>query len=459
MTLPEEITTGVVTWDISSLLGDGAGALTLGDLSTGSIAFVASAPLLLDAGVAKTMLVPAPVGPYSLALGRQELAFTHLSDVSPQDWTWTCHITLPGGLVIAPFSFTLTADDLDDHGEVALVSLAQVPDSGGVPITRGPQGNPGSDNLSMADNGDGTATFSWTGEDDTEHSTDVATTTDGKLDPGVLPSLAIVDVYTVSSQADMLALAAQKGDIAVRSDNGRKYILADTDPTVLANWVELAGPDPIASTDISDATTAGRALLTAADAAAQRTTLGLGTSATVDTGTTSGTLPLLNGSGRLDMARMASGTPNGSQFVRDDGTLAVPPATLTSKSGTLAADVNLTTSAATLFTISGLGAGTWQISVVVSILSGISAPRTAAIEAVAGTGTPTLSGVTASELNIGVNSSGNEGVCALTFLAVCTTSSTITVQAAASNSNLTAKATSATFSGVPVSGYTAIKIA
>jgi hypothetical protein len=71
-------------------------------------------------------------------------------------------------------------------------------------------------------------------------------------------------------------------------------------------------------------TAAGRALVDDADAAAQRTTLGLGTSATVDTGTTSGTIPLLSTGGVLPIARLATGTPDGTKFVRDDGTLAAP---------------------------------------------------------------------------------------------------------------------------------------
>jgi hypothetical protein len=80
----------------------------------------------------------------------------------------------------------------------------------------------------------------------------------------------------------------------------------------------------LVAADVTDATTAGKALLTAADAAAQRTDLGLGTAATVDTGTTSGKIPLLGASGVLAVARLATGTPDGTKFVRDDGTLAVP---------------------------------------------------------------------------------------------------------------------------------------
>jgi hypothetical protein len=84
------------------------------------------------------------------------------------------------------------------------------------------------------------------------------------------------------------------------------------------------------------ATTAyGRSLLTQVNAPAARTALGLGTAATVNTGTTSGTVPVLGTGGTLPIARLATGTPNGTKFVRDDGTLATPAGsgTVTSVSG------------------------------------------------------------------------------------------------------------------------------
>ncbi|WP_049974162.1 right-handed parallel beta-helix repeat-containing protein [Azospirillum sp. B4] len=64
----------------------------------------------------------------------------------------------------------------------------------------------------------------------------------GKLLTNQLPALAITDTWTVASQAAMLALSAQRGDVAVRTDVSEAYILAADDPTVLANWVQLPHP-------------------------------------------------------------------------------------------------------------------------------------------------------------------------------------------------------------------------
>lgn len=68
----------------------------------------------------------------------------------------------------------------------------------------------------------------------------------GKLPASQLPTLAIKDTFTVASQAAMLALTAQRGDMAIRTDNGHTYVLAADDATNLGNWSEItAGPSGV----------------------------------------------------------------------------------------------------------------------------------------------------------------------------------------------------------------------
>lgn len=80
----------------------------------------------------------------------------------------------------------------------------------------------------------------------------------GKIAPGALPALAVTDTFVVANQAAMLALTAETGDVAVRTDLGRSFILRTEPATTLANWQELLSPSgtvtsvtgtaPIAST-------------------------------------------------------------------------------------------------------------------------------------------------------------------------------------------------------------------
>lgn len=64
----------------------------------------------------------------------------------------------------------------------------------------------------------------------------------GKLDTSVLPALAVTSTSVVDSEAEMLALEAQEGDVAVRTDINESFILKGNDPTVVANWVKLVAP-------------------------------------------------------------------------------------------------------------------------------------------------------------------------------------------------------------------------
>lgn len=64
----------------------------------------------------------------------------------------------------------------------------------------------------------------------------------GKLLESTIPAVAITDTFVVASQADMLALDVQRGDIAVRSDINKSFVLQAAPASTLANWIELRTP-------------------------------------------------------------------------------------------------------------------------------------------------------------------------------------------------------------------------
>lgn len=64
----------------------------------------------------------------------------------------------------------------------------------------------------------------------------------GKLNTSVLPAVAISDTFVVDSQEAMLALTAEVGDIAIRTDLSKSFILKEDEASTLANWQELLTP-------------------------------------------------------------------------------------------------------------------------------------------------------------------------------------------------------------------------
>ena len=119
----------------------------------------------------------------------------------------------------------------------------------------------------------------------------------GKLPAGLLPAIALNDTFVVATQAAMLALTAERGDIAIRTDINKSFVLATDSPGTLADWKELLTPTDLVlsvagltgsisasalktalsltAADIGDASANGRSLIGAADYAAMRTLLGL----------------------------------------------------------------------------------------------------------------------------------------------------------------------------------------
>jgi hypothetical protein len=72
----------------------------------------------------------------------------------------------------------------------------------------------------------------------------------GLIPTNQLPALAITQTSVVASQAAMLALTAQVGDVAVRTDVNKSFILTAEPATTLGNWQELLTPtDSVLSVD------------------------------------------------------------------------------------------------------------------------------------------------------------------------------------------------------------------
>ncbi|MEE9659136.1 right-handed parallel beta-helix repeat-containing protein [Enterobacter cloacae complex sp. CARB60] len=76
----------------------------------------------------------------------------------------------------------------------------------------------------------------------------------GKIPVSMIPSIALTEPFVVSSQAAMLALNAQVGDIAKRTDLGYSFCLASLPPSTLANWVQLTD-DVLAQLGLSSGAT------------------------------------------------------------------------------------------------------------------------------------------------------------------------------------------------------------
>jgi hypothetical protein len=102
---------------------------------------------------------------------------------------------------------------------------------------------------------------------------------DGKFLTSLMPELAITRVFSVSSQSAMLALDAQMGDMVIRADSSKTFVLSTNSPTTLADWLELKSPTGSVS---SVAGRTGAVTLSTDDVS------GLGAAATKDVGVSGG---------------------------------------------------------------------------------------------------------------------------------------------------------------------------
>jgi hypothetical protein len=112
---------------------------------------------------------------------------------------------------------------------------------------------------------------------------------DGKILSYLLPSISITDTFVVASQAAMLALTAERGDIAIRTDTSETYILSTESPTTLADWKLMLSPvDGVFSFN----TRTGAVTLSASDVNTALTYTAANAAALSATALTTGTVPL-----------------------------------------------------------------------------------------------------------------------------------------------------------------------
>ena len=80
----------------------------------------------------------------------------------------------------------------------------------------------------------------------------------GLVPASQIPPIAITDTFVVASQAAMLALTAQVGDIAIRTDVNKTFILQTSPASTLVNWIEVLTPaDGVTSITASSPLTGG----------------------------------------------------------------------------------------------------------------------------------------------------------------------------------------------------------
>ena len=151
----------------------------------------------------------------------------------------------------------------------------------------------------------------------------------GTVPTSALPPLAINETFVVADQAAMLALTAQRGDMAIRQDNGRTYVLATDSPGTLADWKEVLAAGQVQSV----AGKTGVVVLTKADVGLDQVDNTSDTAKPVSTAqqaALNGKVPLslvdaagdlLVGSGDNTLTRLAKGT-NGQVLTVVAGALA-----------------------------------------------------------------------------------------------------------------------------------------
>lgn len=226
---------------------------------------------------------------------------------------------------------------------------------------------------------------------------------DGKIASTYLPPVAITNTYVVGNEASMLALTAEVGDIAVRTDLNKSFVLRIDGASTLANWQELLTPtDAVLSVNGKT----GAVSLTNTDVGAAATShthtvanitdlTATATELNYTDGVTSNIQTQLNGKAASSHTHVAGDIPNlenlnGTLDVASGGTGAGDAATARTNLG-LAIGTDVQAYNATLAAVAGgtytgddsittvgtIGTGTWQATDVGLAHGGTNASLTA----------------------------------------------------------------------------------
>ena len=124
-----------------------------------------------------------------------------------------------------------------------------------------------------------------------------------KIPSSYLPAIAISDTFVIASQSAQLALTAQVGDVAVRTDLSKSFILVAEPASTLANWQELLTP-PDAVTSVNGQI--GPVVLGAGDVGA----------ATLSSFSASSPVTYASGTGTIGFDQTAQNTTNDARYAR-----------------------------------------------------------------------------------------------------------------------------------------------
>lgn len=142
---------------------------------------------------------------------------------------------------------------------------------------------------------------------------------DSKVPTSQLPALAITDTFVVASQAAQVALTAEVGDICIRTDESKSYILKTDPATTFANWSELLTPtDTVLSvntltgavtlTTANIADSANKRYVTDANLTVIGNTSGTNTGDNAGVTTVTGTTPIVSSGGNTPAISISAAT-------------------------------------------------------------------------------------------------------------------------------------------------------